>query len=165
MPTEFLHAQDDGGAASGLEDFWELRWHAKRSGGGFIWALLDEGIVRTDENNIIDVNGVNAPDGIVGPHREKEGSFYAIKEIYSPVKIFMKELGNDFNGDIEVENRFHFTNLSQCSFTWSLINFHRPADLFAGSDTVEKVWFYLLIFFQTDQKENSFAFTRKLEKA
>jgi beta-galactosidase/beta-glucuronidase len=62
MPTEFLHAQDDGGGATGMADFWDLHWKSKRSGGGFIWALVDEGIVRTDQNGIIDVNGVNAPD-------------------------------------------------------------------------------------------------------
>ena len=138
MPTEFLHAQDDGGAASGLNEFWELHWNAKKSGGGFIWALLDEGIVRTDQNNIIDVNGVNAPDGILGPHREKEGSFFAIKEIYSPVKVNLKELKADFNGEIPVENRFHFTNLSHCRFEYSLVNFHKPGDAFAGSDTMQQ---------------------------
>lgn len=137
MPTEFLHAQDDGGAGSSLNEFWELHWHAKRSGGGFIWALLDEGIVRTDENNIIDVNGVNAPDGILGPHREKEGSFNAIREIYSPVKIFMKDLPAGFNGSVPVENRFHFTNLSQCSFYWALANFRKPNDPFTGFDIVK----------------------------
>jgi hypothetical protein len=138
MPTEFLHAQDDGGAASGLADFWELHWHAKRSGGGFIWAFLDEGVVRTDENNIIDVNGVNAPDGIVGPHREKEGSFFAIKKIYSPIKIDVIDLPANFNGSISIENRYHFTNLSQCSFQWSLINFHMPWDLAPGADTTQQ---------------------------
>ncbi|MGZ5191125.1 MAG: glycoside hydrolase family 2 protein, partial [Flavisolibacter sp.] len=61
MVTEFLHAQDDGGAASALSDFWELHWNSKKGAGGFIWDLADEGIVRTDMNNIIDVNGVNAP--------------------------------------------------------------------------------------------------------
>lgn len=132
MPTEFLHSQDDGGAGTALNDFWELHWHAKRSGGGFIWALLDEGIVRTDLNNIIDVNGVNAPDGIVGPHREKEGSYYAIKEIYSPVKIFMKALSPNFRGDIPVENRYHFTNLNQCTYQWELVNYHQPNELFTG---------------------------------
>ncbi|MDQ3845822.1 MAG: glycoside hydrolase family 2, partial [Bacteroidota bacterium] len=106
MPTEFLHSQDDGGGGSALADFWELHWHAQRGAGGFLWAFVDEGIVRTDLNNIIDVNGVNAPDGIVGPLREKEGSFYAIREIYSPVKIFMKELPPNFNGSIPVENRY-----------------------------------------------------------
>ncbi|MBC7915857.1 MAG: glycoside hydrolase family 2 [Pyrinomonadaceae bacterium] len=123
MVTEFLHAQDDGGAASSLADMWELHWNAKKGGGGFIWDLADEGIVRTDQNNIIDVNGVNAPDGIVGPHRQKEGSFYAIREIYSPVRITLKDLPADFKGEIPVENRYHFTNLNQCTYKWELINF------------------------------------------
>ena len=137
MVTEFLHAQDDGGAAAALNEFWELHWHAKKGAGGFIWDLADEGIVRTDLNNIIDVNGVNAPDGIVGPHREKEGSFNAIREIYSPVKIFMKELPPGFSGIIPVENRFHFTNLSQCTFYWALVNFRKPGDLFTGYDVMK----------------------------
>jgi hypothetical protein len=137
MPTEFLHAQDDGGAAASLADFWELHWNSKKGAGGFLWALVDEGIVRTDLNNIIDVNGVNAPDGIVGPHREKEGSFYAIREIYSPVKIWMKDLPVNFNGTIPVENRYHFTNLNQCTFHWALVNYRKPGDLFTGFDVVK----------------------------
>ncbi|GAB3836106.1 glycoside hydrolase family 2 TIM barrel-domain containing protein [Hymenobacter jeollabukensis] len=87
MPTEFLHCQDDGGGAAGLQDIWELHWQAPRSGGGFLWALVDEGLVRTDQRGIIDVNGVNAPDGVLGPHREKEGSFYAIREIFAPIRV------------------------------------------------------------------------------
>lgn len=136
MVTEFLHAQDDGGAAAALNEFWELHWNAPKGGGGFTWDLADEGIVRTDLNNIIDVNGVNAPDGIVGPHREKEGSFNAIKEIYSPVKITMKELPTGFNGNIPVENRYHFTNLKQCNFYWALVNYRKPNDAFAGYDVI-----------------------------
>ncbi|MEO5682496.1 MAG: glycoside hydrolase family 2 TIM barrel-domain containing protein [Chitinophagaceae bacterium] len=132
MPTEFLHCQDDGGGGAGLADFWELHWKAKRSGGGFLWAMADEGIVRTDLNNIIDVNGLNAPDGVMGPHREKEGSFYAIREIFSPVKIAWKQLPENFNGSLPVENRFHFTNLNQCSFQWQLVNYKQPADWQAG---------------------------------
>jgi hypothetical protein len=136
MPTEFLHSQDDGGAAAALSDYWELHWNAQKGAGGFLWDLADEGIVRTDMNNIIDVNGVNAPDGIVGPHRQKEGSFNAIKEIYSPVKISMKNLPAGFAGSIPVENRFHFTNLDQCNIYWALVNYRKPEDYFAGYDVV-----------------------------
>jgi len=125
MVTEFLHAQDDGGAASGLSDMWDLHWNSKKGAGGFIWDLADEGIMRTDQNNMLDVNGVNAPDGIVGPHREHEGSVSAIREIYSPVKITLKELPANFKGEIPVENRYHFTNLNQCTFQWELINFNK----------------------------------------
>ncbi len=138
MPTEFLHAQDDGGGGTSLHDFWELHWNAKRSGGGFLWDLTDEGIVRTDQNGIIDVNRVNAPDGLMGPHREKEGSFYAIREIYSPVKIQLKELPADFNGEIEVENRYHFTNLDQCTLQWELGKYRKPGEIFAGMKVLKK---------------------------
>lgn len=134
MPTEFLHCQDDGGGAAGLSDFWELMWSSKRSGGGFLWALIDEGLSRTDQNGFIDTDGVNAPDGVMGPHREKEGSFFAIKQIYSPVHITMKELPSDFNGTIDVENRFHFTNLNQCSFTYKLMNYRKPEDFQPGTE-------------------------------
>jgi hypothetical protein len=137
MPTEFLHSQDDGGAAASLNEFWELHWNSKKGVGGFLWALVDEGIVRTDLNNIIDVNGVNAPDGIVGPHRQKEGSFYAIREIYSPVKIWMKDLPANFNGTIPVENRYHFTNLDKCTFHYALVNYRKPGDLFTGYDVMK----------------------------
>jgi hypothetical protein len=137
MPTEFLHAQDDGGAGAAMSDFWELHWTSKRSGGGFIWALVDEAIVRTDFNNVLDANGLNANDGILGPHREKEGSFYALREIFSPVKIGMKNLPQNFGGAIELENRFHFTNLLLCNFQWALVNYRKPWEPLAGY-TVEK---------------------------
>jgi hypothetical protein len=132
MPTEFLHAQDDGGGATAMADFWDLHWKSKRSGGGFIWALVDEGIVRTDQNGIIDVNGVNAPDGVLGPHREKEGSFFALREIFSPVHVTMKEFPANFNGSIPVENRFHYTNLNQCTFNWELIDYRKPNETDGG---------------------------------
>jgi hypothetical protein len=138
MPTEFLHSQDDGGAGAALADFWDLHWHAPRSGGGFLWALVDEGIVRTDQRNIIDVNGVNAPDGVLGPHREKEGSFFAIREIFSPVHIELKELPAKFNGRVPVENRYHFTNLSECFFQWELVKYRQPGEAFTGYSTLKK---------------------------
>ena len=138
MPTEFLHSQDDGGGGTALADFWDLHWHAPRSGGGFLWALVDEGIARTDHPGVIDVNGVNAPDGVVGPHREKEGSFYAIREVFSPIHIALRELPAKFNGRVPVENRYHFTNLSQCFFQWELLKFRQPGEVFTGASTLQK---------------------------
>src|SRR6187402_16215 len=111
MPTEFLHAQDDGGGGSAMQDFWELHWKSQKSAGGFIWAMVDESVVRTDLNGMLDANGLNANDGIMGPHREKEGSFYALREIFSPVKLDIPTtLPSNSNGEISLENRFHFTN-------------------------------------------------------
>lgn len=126
MPTEFLHGLYDGGAAAGLNDWWNKMLTNPLSAGGFIWAFADEGIVRADHNGKIDVAGNRAPDGIVGPYREKEGSFFAIKEIWSPVYFPLSEqehLPASFTGKLVVDNRFEFTNLDQIQFSWKFVKF------------------------------------------
>jgi beta-galactosidase/beta-glucuronidase len=121
MPTEFMHGLYDGGHAAGLEDFWDVMYKHKQAGGGFLWALVDENVIRTDKNNSYDGNGNRAPDGLVGPHREKEASFYGVKEIWSPVYIKPQPIDKSFDGKITVENRYDFTKLSQCKFKWKLV--------------------------------------------
>lgn len=132
MPTEFLHGLYDGGHGAGLNDYWNLLTQSPLGAGGFLWVFSDEGAVRTDKNGWIDTDGNHAPDGIVGPYREKEGSFYTIKEIWSPVHIGLETLPAGFTGSIEVENRYDFTNLDQCSFEWKLVNFKKPHKRGAG---------------------------------
>ena len=51
--------------------------------------------------------------------------------------ITLKALPKDFSGAIPVENRYHFTNLSQCNFYWALVNYRKPGDLFAGYDVMK----------------------------
>jgi hypothetical protein len=123
FPTEFMHGLYDGGAGAGLEDFWSQMMLYPHNAGGFIWAFLDESVIRTDKNNTYDGDGNRAPDGILGPHREKEASFYTIKEIWSPVYIKPQPIDKTFDGKIEVENRYAFTKLSQCKFKWQLVKF------------------------------------------
>jgi Glycosyl hydrolases family 2, TIM barrel domain/Glycosyl hydrolases family 2, sugar binding domain/Glycosyl hydrolases family 2/Beta galactosidase small chain len=115
MPTEFMHGLYDGGAGAGLADVWDLMSHSKYLGGGFIWALLDEGIKRAD-NGQIDVSGNEAPDGIVGPYREREANFYTVKQIWSPIQITREPLAGNFS--FKVENHFSFTDTKDCKFTW-----------------------------------------------
>ena len=71
-----------------------------------------------------------APDGILGPYRQKEGSFYTVREIWSPAYIDMDTLPAGFDGTIPIANRYDFTNLNQCSFAWKLVDFP-----FTGQDT------------------------------
>ncbi len=120
MPTEFLHGLYDGGNGAGLEDYWEKMWSNPRSAGGFLWDFADEGVVRTDRHDSIDTDGNHGADGIVGPYHEKEASYYAIKEIWSPVYIERKEITAGFDGKFNLENRYHYSNLKQCKFSWKL---------------------------------------------
>jgi len=117
MPTEFLHGLHDGGHGAGLNDYWEVMLRSPLAAGGFLWNYADEGVVRRDQRDSIDVHGNNAPDGILGPHLEKEGSFYAIKQIWSPVAV---DFPSPFTGMITLENRYHFTDLAGCSFSMKL---------------------------------------------
>ena len=124
MPTEFNHGLYDGGAGAGLEDYWSLMQNSKVLGGGFIWAFLDEGVKRADTGQI-DVSGNEAPDGIVGPYRQKEGSFYTIKELWAPLVI--KQCGTPPTS-LTVENHYSFTDANQCKFEWQLRTFRRPSE-------------------------------------
>ena len=122
MPTEFLHGLYDGGHGAGLDDFWNAMRTSKVSAGGFLWVFADEGVQRGDLANAVDVKGNWAPDGILGPFRQKEASFYTIKQIWSPVQL-PGTLPQDFDGTLPVENRYEFTSLSKCSFNWQLRKF------------------------------------------
>jgi len=128
MPTEFLHGQFDGGHGAGLEDYWEKMWQDPLSAGGFLWDFADNGVVRKDKKDSLDTDKHRAADGILGPHLEKEGSYYAIKEIWSPVHFERKEITPDFDGTLHIENRFHFANLKECSFSYSFKVVTMPYD-------------------------------------
>lgn len=117
MPTEFLHGLYDGGHGAGLKDYWKLMMSNPRCAGGFLWDLMDQGVVRTDMNNIVDCMGNFGADGIVGPHMEKEGSFYTIREIWSPVQVKSWDGGKPV-----VKNCYNFTNLKDCQFSYRLLD-------------------------------------------
>jgi hypothetical protein len=123
MPTEFLHGLYDGGHGAGLYDYWEMMRKHPRCAGGFLWDLADEGLKRLDLNGIIDSQGNWAADGIVGPHFEKEGSYYTIKQIWSPVQVMNQRIDRNFNGIFSIENRYDFLNLNTCKFVWKQVKF------------------------------------------
>ena len=118
MPTEFLHSRYDKGAGAGLEDFWEMYRHNPMFAGGFIWAFLDEAVARTDMDGWLDSDGSNGCDGIVGPYREKEGSFYTIRDVWAPIQFAPLNITPSFDGSMLVTNEFLFTNFKDCSMTW-----------------------------------------------
>lgn len=131
MPTEFLHGLYDGGHGAGLYDYWEMMRKHPRCAGGFLWVLADEGVKRVDMDGIIDNVGNFGADGIVGPHHEKEGSYYTIKQVWSPVQV-MNTPDAEFDGVLHLENRYDFLNLNTCTFTYQYVQL--PA---VGSNAVK----------------------------
>lgn len=128
MPTEFLHGMHDGGQGAGLYDYWELMWKTPVAAGGFIWDFADQGVVRVDKNGELDTYNSKGADGILGSYHEREGSYYAIKEIWSPVQFEERNLTKEFDGMLYLENRYLFTNLMDCKFSWTLVKEGSPED-------------------------------------
>ncbi|MBR5385914.1 MAG: glycoside hydrolase family 2, partial [Bacteroidales bacterium] len=123
MPTESLHGLHDGGHGAGLEDYWETLRQWKLYAGQFLWDLTDEGVIRHDRNDTLDAKGNLGTDGILGPHHEKEGSFYTIKRVWSPVFVRRPRLDASWDGTLAIENRYHFTDLAKCTFTLGLTRY------------------------------------------
>lgn len=126
MPTEFMHAMYDQGGGAGLRDFWD-RWMTNPMfAGGFIWVFCDEAPKRFDRGGVLDSDGSNAPDGVVGPRREKEGSFYAIRSQWSPVQINPLLITEHFDGSFFVSNEYIYTNLKDCRMTYEVLSCDIP---------------------------------------
>lgn len=126
LPTEFMHALYDQGGGAGLRDFWD-RWNTSPYfAGGMIWAFCDEAPMRTDRGGKLDSDGSNAPDGILGPRREKEGSYFAIREQWSPIQIRPFAINSHFDGSFRVTNEYIYTDLDRCRMNYRVIRTPSP---------------------------------------
>jgi len=137
MPTEFAHGLYDQGNGAGMEDFWLKYKESPLFAGAFTWAFVDEAVKRSDRNGTLDSDGFNAPDGILGPYREKEGSFFSIREIWSPVQIRPFMITPSFNGEIFLTNDYLFTTLGKHVLKYRLYSIASPVAL-SGKKLIEE---------------------------
>lgn len=127
MPTESMHGLYDGGHGASLNEYWKRFRSNPRAAGSFLWVFCDEAVLRTDkEGTVFDSNGNDAPDGILGPHREKEASFYTVKELWAPVQIEPVVINPQWDGKLFLSNDYIYTNLNTCNFSWKAIKTSLP---------------------------------------
>ncbi|MFC5682521.1 glycoside hydrolase family 2 TIM barrel-domain containing protein [Flavobacterium sp. MAHUQ-51] len=138
FPTEFMHATYDNGGGAGLEDFWNHFKESPLFAGGFIWVFCDEAVKRVDwtGKEQFDSKGSLAADGILGPHREKEGSFFAIKEIWSPIQFAPVSITSKFDGSFFITNDYIFSDLNSCTMEYKVIKGHKEAFYGNGSNII-----------------------------
>ena len=98
MPTEFLHGLYDGGHGAGLKDYWRMMMENPRCAGGFLWDMMDQAVVRTDQNGILDPVG------------------NTIREVWSPVQVLYFD-----SGAFTIQNCYNFINLKDCKFSYRLL--------------------------------------------
>lgn len=125
MMTEFLHGLYDRGQGAGLEGLWAKFRRSPLFAGGFLWAYVDEALLRSD-TGALDTYGPNAPDGIVSADRQPEGSFYTVREVWSPVQVKPFVARASFLGDFLVENDFLFSRLRESRMGWKVLRLPPP---------------------------------------
>ena len=81
-----------------------------------------------DMNGFIDNCGNYGADGIVGPHHEKEGSYFTIKQVWCPIQIRVDSLDSQFDGKLRIENRYDFLNANTCRFTYKYVQLPSVTD-------------------------------------
>ena len=74
----------------------------------------------------MDSDKSNAPDGVVGPRREKEGSYYAIRAQWSPIQLKPLLITDHFDGSFLVTNEYTYTNLDKCHMTYKIRTCETP---------------------------------------
>ncbi len=115
MPTEFMHGMYDQGHGAGLEDFWTKYTASPLFVGGFMWDFSDNAVRRTDRAGALDSDASNGADGILGPYREKEASYYTVRDVWAPIQSEDLRLTTSFDGRLLIRNDYLYTNLADCS--------------------------------------------------
>ena len=131
-----MHGQYDQGHGAGLEDFWNNYKAHPLFVGGFMWDFCDNAVKRSDMGGILDSDGFNAPDGILGPYREKEGSYYTVRDIWAPIQVERFFVTPSFNGRFFVTNEYLYTTLDSCRMTYKLYAIASPLAGGKGEQTL-----------------------------
>jgi len=109
-PVEIGNGIFNGGRAAGLDEFWSEMSKSNKFSGSFLATYRDD-------------NGIESASGFDPKSKEKWASYYAIKEIWSPLAFNISQLPTSWNGVITIENKFLYTNLSRLKFNWKLVLF------------------------------------------
>lgn len=123
---EYAHAM--GNSLGNFYKFWDAIRANKRMIGAFIWDWTDQGILRTDSNGKKywayggdfgdKINSGNfCINGVISADQKPKPVTWEVKKIHQPVAMRGIDI---LNGDIEVTNWHHFTDLSIYDITWVL---------------------------------------------
>ncbi|WP_372937900.1 glycoside hydrolase family 2 TIM barrel-domain containing protein [Seonamhaeicola sp.] len=129
IQCEYAHAM--GNSVGNLQKYWDVIEQYDIMQGGFIWDWVDQGILTKNDKGEAywayggDLGGHDLQNdknfclnGIVNPDRTPHPALHEVKKVYQYIKFKASDLSK---GDIEITNKYDFTNLKDYLFTWVLL--------------------------------------------
>ena len=129
IQCEYAHAM--GNSVGNLQDYWDLIEKYPVLQGGFIWDWVDQGILTKDAqgnkfwayggdlgSDTLPTDGNFCCNGIINPDRTIKPTLIEVGKVYQHIGFKAVNLNN---GEIEIRNKYSFTNLSEFTFIWEVV--------------------------------------------
>lgn len=133
---EYAHAM--GNSVGNFQDYWDVIEKYPVLQGGFIWDWVDQGLVKTSASGVdywayggdfgpIDVpsDGNFCINGLVDPDRTPKPALQEVAKVHQFIDFSMVDSEKT---EIEIGNKYHFTNLDAFTFTWELLVNGKPKE-------------------------------------
>ena len=129
IQCEYAHAM--GNSVGNLQDYWDVIEKYPSLQGGFIWDWVDQGILTKDSagnefwayggdlgGDTLATDGNFCNNGIINPDRTIKPTLIEVGKVYQHIGFKAVNLNN---GEIEILNKYSFTNLSEFTFIWEVV--------------------------------------------
>ncbi len=129
IQCEYAHSM--GNSTGNLQDYWDLIEKYPVLQGGFIWDWVDQGILTKDAQgnkfwayggdlggDTLQTDGNFCCNGIINPDRSVKPTLIEVGKVYQYIGFKAVNLAK---GEIEIRNKYSFTNLSEFAFEWEVV--------------------------------------------
>jgi len=129
IQCEYAHSLGNG--TGNLQDYWDMFEKYPVLQGGFIWDWVEQGILTKDAegnkfwayggdlgSDTIWTDGVCCADGVVASDRTPKPGLLEVRKVYQNIGFKATNLNA---GEIEIKNKYSFTNLSEFAFNWEVV--------------------------------------------
>lgn len=127
LMCEYAHSM--GNSPGNLKEYWDAIESHTRCIGGFVWDWVDQGILQRMADGVEwyayggDFGEAQHDldfciNGMIWPDRTPHPCLWEYKKVLEPVRVTAVNLDD---GLFEVENRYHFSDLSQLALAWKVV--------------------------------------------
>ena len=129
IQCEYAHSM--GNSTGNLQDYWDVIEKYPSLQGGFIWDWVDQGILTKDSagnkfwayggdlgGDTLATDGNFCLNGIINPDRTIKPELIEVGKVYQNIGFKAANLNQ---GEIEIINKYSFTNLSEFNIKWEVV--------------------------------------------